>query len=265
MRSMATEPTQPIRATFGAVCLGARIALDIRQEEVAARAGISRGYLSRIERGVADPTLDVIQSIADILGITIQATWQTPTIASTSRVRDLVHGRCLAYADRRLTRVGLVTAREVLVEDGRSRGWIDLLAFDPRTRTLYLIEIKTRLDDLGGLERQLGMYERLAGAAAHGLGWDPAMRSTWLLALASDEAERAIRDARGYFARAFPQRAPTMAAALADPTLSAPGRGLALIDPSSRRRDWLIRSAVDGRRSPARYRDYADAARRAAA
>jgi hypothetical protein len=40
------------------------------------------------------------------------------------------------------------------------------------------------------------------------------------------------------------------------------GRGLAMIDPASKRRDWLIRLRVDGRRSDARYVDYADAARR---
>jgi hypothetical protein len=40
------------------------------------------------------------------------------------------------------------------------------------------------------------------------------------------------------------------------------GRGLALIDPSSRRRAWLIRTRLDGRRSPAPFADYADAARR---
>jgi hypothetical protein len=36
------------------------------------------------------------------------------------------------------------------------------------------------------------------------------------------------------------------------------GQSLAMIDPSSRRREWLIRTAVDGRRSAAPYADYAD-------
>jgi hypothetical protein len=40
------------------------------------------------------------------------------------------------------------------------------------------------------------------------------------------------------------------------------GRGLALCDPASRRREWLIRTRLDGRRSELPYRDYADAARR---
>ena len=39
-------------------------------------------------------------------------------------------------------------------------------------------------------------------------------------------------------------------------------QGLAMIDPSSRRREWLIRTTVDGRRSAAPYVDYADFMRR---
>jgi hypothetical protein len=36
-------------------------------------------------------------------------------------------------------------------------------------------------------------------------------------------------------------------------------RGIALIDPRSRRRDWLIASPLEGRRTLAPYRDSADA------
>ena len=35
-------------------------------------------------------------------------------------------------------------------------------------------------------------------------------------------------------------------------------RGVAMIDPRSKRRDWLRSLAIDGRRSKLPYRDYAD-------
>lgn len=54
---------------------------------------------------------------------------------------------------------GCLIAREVDISAGGGRGWIDILAFDPRTATLVIVEIKTRLDDLGRVERQLGWYE----------------------------------------------------------------------------------------------------------
>ena len=64
---------------------------------------------------------------------------------------------------------------------------------------------------------------------------------------------------------AFPVRAGELMAAYWDPQEAAGRRGFALIDPSSRRRAWLIRTSVDGRRSRLRYANYADAVRPAAA
>ena len=78
------------------------------------------------------------------------------------RQRDAVHAPCSGYANRRFRAGGWETGREVEIVHGRSHGWIDLLAFDPRTGLLLIVEIKTRLDDLGLVERQLAWYERSA-------------------------------------------------------------------------------------------------------
>ena len=83
--------------------------------------------------------------------------------------------------------------REVEVIHGRSHGWIDVLAFDPRTGTLLVIEVKTRIDDLGSIERQLGWYERAARDLARGLGWRPRHIAGWLVGLARAEVDAAIR------------------------------------------------------------------------
>ena len=69
-------------------------------------------------------------------------------------LQDPVHARCSAYVDRRLGASGWATAREVEIVHGRTHGWIDLLAFDRRTGMMVVIEIKTRLEDIGALERQ---------------------------------------------------------------------------------------------------------------
>jgi hypothetical protein len=58
-------------------------------------------------------------------------------------------------------------AREVEIVHGRSHGWIDLLAFDRRTGTMLILEIKTRLSDLGAIERQIAWYERMGMATWH--------------------------------------------------------------------------------------------------
>ena len=77
------------------------------------------------------------------------------------------------------------------------------------------------------------------------------------------KADAAIKANRDVFAAAFPTRAMDMGAILAGTQVTG-HRGIALIDPTSRRRDWLMRTRSDGRRTPAPYLDYAAAARRLA-
>jgi hypothetical protein len=185
----------------------------------------------------------------------------SPRFVSIRPAHDTVHAWCSGYAARRLSGAGWLIAREVDISAGGARGWIDLLAFDPGNETLVIVEIKTRLDDLGHAERQLGWYERNAIAAANRLGWRPRRVLVWLIVLASDEVDRTLATNRDAIGQAFPGRAPNMLATLAgsEPTAQ---RAITMIDPASRRVRWLIRTRLDGRRSAAPYRHYADAARR---
>jgi transcriptional regulator with XRE-family HTH domain len=250
-----------LRRSFAAFCREARTALDITQRELAEAVGVSRGYVAMLEGGRANPSLALVERFGEALGVDFHLVGRPPVIIGRDGQRDLVHAWCSSYSDRRLRRASLSVAREVEVVHGRSHGWIDLLAFDHRSNTLILIELKTRLDDLGAIERQLGWYEREAFRVAGTLGWQPRRMNTWLLFLASEEVDRAVRANRDLLATAFPMRARDMLMSLRDTSASI-GRGLAMIDPTSRRRDWLIRTRVDGRRTAAQFRDYADAAAR---
>ena len=252
-----------LRLTFARILRESRLTLDVTQRELAAAVGVSRAHIAAIERGRANPSLGLVDRISERLELGLDLIVGAP-VAAAPRQRDLVHAWCLGYAERRLRAAGLVVRREVEVVTGRTHGWIDLLAFDPSTGTLFVIEIKTRLDDLGALERQIGWYEREARVAASRFGWRPRTVTTWTLFLASEEVEAAVRLDREGLRSALPGRADAMRRALAGEA-GASGRGMALIDPASRRREWLIRGRVDGRRSPAPYRDYADAARRRSA
>jgi hypothetical protein len=138
------------------------------------------------------------------------------------------------------------------------------VAFDQRTGTLLIIEIKTKLDDLGAIERQIGWYERMAWHTADRMGWRPRRVVSCVLALASDEVEHVVRSHRDLFRLSFPMGASQLADLVDRPDETFQGRGFALIDPSSRRRDWLIRTSIEGRRSRLPYIDYSDAARPAA-
>jgi transcriptional regulator with XRE-family HTH domain len=261
---MARVTVGLLRMTFARACADTRISLDLTQQQIAERVGVSRSYIAKVELGQIDPPLTMVDRIAEALGLDVALDIRQPVFPGGPHVRDAVHARCSAHADRHLRKLGWTTAREVEIVHGRSHGWIDLLAFDPRTHTLLIIEIKTRIDDLGGLERQLGWYERMAWQAAQRLGWRPTRVVSIVLAVASDEVERVVRSHRELFRVAFPMRAPQIGGLFARADADFTGRGFALIDPSSRRRGWLIRTSIDGRRSRLPYRDYADAARPAA-
>jgi transcriptional regulator with XRE-family HTH domain len=251
----------PLRISFSRLCRETRTMLDITQAELAAAVGISRSHVAGIETGRVDPSLDLVWSIADRLGLDLQVVARPP-FALEPRRGDLVHARCSSYIDRRFQRHGWSTTRELEVVAGRAHGWIDLLAFDPRSGTLIVVEVKTRLDDIGGAERQVAWYEREVVRVARSLGWQPRRSLAWLLLLASDEIEGQISVHRDLLQRAFPDRAPAMRVVVTSGAANAQRRGLALIDPTSRRKDWLISTRSDGRRSANSFRDYADAARR---
>lgn len=254
--------SRPQRVTLARLCRDGRLALGMSQQTLAARMGVSRSYITAIERSRANPSLEVVVRLARTLGFEIDLIAQRPIVVGDRRQRDAVHARCSGYVDRRLSAAGWETAREVELIEGRWRGWVDLLAFDRLTGTLLVIEIKTRIDDVGALERQIGWYERAARRIARARGWNVRRVLTWLLVLASDEVDAALTANKDAFGLAFPGRANAMAvvATRADVASSLPARYLAAIDPSRRRRIWILPTRLDGRRGPAPYRDYADAA-----
>jgi transcriptional regulator with XRE-family HTH domain len=260
---MRRDPRErlPPRVTLARACRDSRLALGHSQSALAAKVGVARSYIAAIERGRANPSLDVIVRLAGALGLELDFGLRPPTIVGDRRQGDAVHARCSGYVDRRLRAAGWETDREVAIVDGRWRGWIDLLAFDVRTGTLIVIEIKTVIDDVGALERQVGWYEGRARRLAVDRGWRPRRIVTWLLVLSSEQNEDVMTRNRDVFERAFPLRSSSMAALVEDPSAIWPvGRGLALIDPARRRRTWLVRPRVDGGRSRSQYLDYRDAA-----
>jgi transcriptional regulator with XRE-family HTH domain len=235
-------------------------ALRWSQRTLAVRSGLSQGYISRVERDrCPDVSIDTIDRLLGAMGARLTLGADTPFMVSAGQ-RDIVHAKCSAYVVRRLRHAGWQVSAEVEVGSDRSRGWIDVLAWHPGTGVLLVIEIKTELHDLGAIERSLGWYEREAWAAARRLGWRPRRVVGCLLLLMSDAVDRRILDNREAIAQRFPLRSGDLwemvAAGARAP--SGPLRGVALIDPRSRRQHWLRPARADGRRTAAPYRDYAD-------
>lgn len=245
-----------------------RKALGWTQDELAARADTSQALISRLETGKTDLVdLDVADRIIEALGARVDIALRRPFLANGGLQRDAAHALISAYVRRWLERLGWEVEQEVEVGGPRSRGWIDILAFHRVQRVCLVDELKTDVDDIGAVQRQMSWYENDAWIAATRLGWQPVRIASAVMLLDTQTNHRRISENRELLAQFFPIRARELGAWLADPVGQPPPRGrvLALVDPLTRRSDWLRASPTDGRRSPAADADYAsfmDRARR---
>lgn len=57
--------------SFGQAVRALRVANGLTQEELADRAGLDRSYIGGVERGERNPSLSVIEKIAEGLGVTL--------------------------------------------------------------------------------------------------------------------------------------------------------------------------------------------------
>jgi len=246
------EPTpvaRHFRSVIGRAVREGRLAIGWSQKELSRAAGLSTGMVAAVELGSVNVTVDTSGRLLSMLGLAVELRIDTPF--ADPRPRDAGHARSVAHVQRRLEAAGWLVQREVEVVHARSHGWIDVLAFQPATGILLVIEVKTEIHDLGRIERTLGWYGREAWRVAQRLGWRPRTIRPWLLILASEANDERIHDNREPLAQSFPSRGMDML----DPASRRPG--LALIDPRSHRREWLMQARSDGRRRPVPYRDYA--------
>ena len=84
---MTEQEKQMTRDRIGLRILTLRKMQQLTQEELAGRAGIDRGHLSRIEAGKSAVTLETVEAIAKALGMTVDII--------DDRLRDLAPLRVL--------------------------------------------------------------------------------------------------------------------------------------------------------------------------
>ena len=259
---MSPARTSTARAQSLSPSASSRIRTAIRwsQHELSRRTGVSQSTISRIEAAKLDDVpLGTVAVLLEAMGGRLRVEAEAPFLGDRGLQIDPAHARMSGYVTRRLERCGWRVATEVEVGGNRSRGWIDVLAFSPATRNVLVIELKTDLHNLGAIDRTLGWYEREAWFAARRLGWRPSAVVGSLLLLMTDENDATIRFNRAALRHAFPARSPTLTRVIEGSR--DPGdmtRGLAMIDPHSKRRAWIRPTVDDGRRSRAPYVDYAD-------
>ena len=253
MGSMAA----PISQTIGAALLACRKDRGWSQARLSAESGVPQTVISTIERAIhLNPPLQTVRLVCEALDAELIVDIRPARLVGRSDQKDPAHAACVAATRRILERAGWMTASEVEIVTGRAHGFIDLIAFDPVMQRVLVIEVKTEIRDVGGLERQMGWYLRAAPAAARRLGWPGRSVSGIVVGLATAAVDAAVLANRDELAAAFPIRGRAVRAVLVGGE-SIDRRGIVLLDPLRRGTAGLMTLAADGRRTPAPYRDYA--------
>lgn len=256
-----TTPTRTTVERIAAAVVEIRTTLGWSQRELSRRSGVPQSTMSRIETGKQpDVSLLTATHLLEAMGARLRFEIDAPFLGERRRQLDPAHARMSGHIARRLERLDSRVVTEVEVGGDRSRGWIDLMAFNPANGHLLVVEIKTEIHDLGQIDRTLGWYEREAWPAARRLGWRPVSLTGCLLLLMTDENDAAVGFNREGLRRLFPVRAAALHGILGADGRAPPGRtrALAMVDPRSRRQTWLRPTRDEGRRTPAPYADYAD-------
>ena len=152
-----------------------RIRLGWRQVDVAAKAGVSRSFVSTLERGQARSTdLARIEAVCAALGadLDVRVRWRGEAL---DRLLDEGHATIVDGFVRLLPPPAWATWLEVTFNDYGDRGSIDVLGWHAATRTLLVAEIKSTVADAQGTLAPLDRKVRVAPKVARQLGLDPAV------------------------------------------------------------------------------------------
>jgi transcriptional regulator with XRE-family HTH domain len=162
----------------GLMVRAVRLRRGLRQADLAAAAGTSRQTISRLERGeLAAMCIRTLRRVSRALGMPPMVTlgWRGADVAE---LLDEGHARVVDGVVAVLQTSGWEIAVEYSFNHFGERGSVDVLAWHAATRSLLIVEAKTRIVDLQDLfssvDRKKRLVPRLVAAergwAARGLG-----------------------------------------------------------------------------------------------
>jgi transcriptional regulator with XRE-family HTH domain len=140
-----------------------------RLEDVAQRCGLSTTTIARDESG-AFGSVQIVRRHAAALDLRIE--WiAIGRGADVARTFDDEHAAIVEVLAAWLRALGFEVVTEASFSVYGERGRVDLVAFDAATGTIYLIEVKSELSDLGNLLGVVDVRERLASHLGRDRGW----------------------------------------------------------------------------------------------
>jgi transcriptional regulator with XRE-family HTH domain len=185
------------------------------QTGVGARAKLSAATIGRHENGIIG-SVRALESHAAVFALRVDVRI-VGRAGELVRLADDEHAAIVESLATWFRAQGFQVDVEASFSEWGERGRVDLLAFDPVTGTLVIVEVKSLLVDLQDLFGALDVKQRLAASIAGRKGWAPT-RTMVVLAVADTSANReAVRSHPSMF-NGFARRALTRGALLAGQT-----------------------------------------------
>lgn len=143
---MTTRPTrephpQP-RVKIGARLRAARLSQKLTMEAVADASGLTKGFISRLERDSASPSVASLVAVCEVIGLRVGALFDPPETA----VVRAGEGRPINFgasgAEERLLTPGTQQQLEVIhtVLEGGGQGGEELYTLDCDTEFVYVVD-----------------------------------------------------------------------------------------------------------------------------
>jgi transcriptional regulator with XRE-family HTH domain len=216
---------------FGRGVRALRIRRRLTQEHLAARAGVSRSVVARIEQGrAAATTVATLERVVAALGgrVLVKLLWQSEGL---DRLLDGRHAAVVEQVVRVLQAADWTVATEVSFNEYGERGSIDVFAFHATTRSLLVVEVKTVIADAQELQSTLDRKVRLAPKLARDRGWSAASVSKLLVVVDTSTSRLRLDALKATFSTAFPSRTWAVRRWLTEPDPAQALRGI-----------WFLRS-----------------------
>lgn len=231
----------------------ARVRKGWRQADVEAACGVDQTTISLIEDGrIERCTVRTVRLVGDAVGIPLELLARISP-AEAAQLLDEGHAALVELVLRLLHESGWETIAEFTFSHYGERGSVDIVAWHATTRTLLIVEIKTRLIDLQELLATLDRKVRLAPQLlARQRGWVPQRIARLLVVEEGATARRVVAEHRTIFDSAFPARSRQVRRWLATP--SDPLSGLWFLSSTTHSRNKRRSGAIQRVRRPKRGR-----------
>jgi hypothetical protein len=203
---------------LGAAFRRLRVGQRLRQTDLSTRAGVPRKVVVAVEAGrLENVPFGQIRSIARALGGRFdgQLLWRGGEL---ERLLNRGHARMHEAVIRWLGELGgWIALPEVSFAFDRDRGIIDILAWHAASRSLLIIELKTRIVDVSALMGTMDIRRRVAWRIAREQGWDPATVSIWVVVAPTRTNARILAEHHAALRAKFPADGRSMRRWLARP------------------------------------------------